>query len=176
MFLHRLLVLLILTATAVSAYSTVTVATSTTYVYPTATAPSTPTPTPTKGTTSSGCVGFACGSTSCLPSTTKLIHYLCNDRCLGKSTSTSTVITYPPPVTATVPCGIKYQKRLGEEPDLEKRWTCAPGPTITTSTNLPCTACKAYPHSTTVTSSVVSTTTLFETCLSATPTPTPSFK
>ncbi|KAG8809935.1 hypothetical protein FRB91_003836 [Serendipita sp. 411] len=175
MILSSALLSLFLVANKVQALSppvpTVTVSTSRRIISATPTA--TPTPTPsTSRTTSSACVGWNCGSTSCLPSSTQLVYYVCYERCLGTSTKTYLTTTYAPPVTTTIPCGpvpVPYVKKSalegGEEVDLEKRWTCAPGPTLTpTVTYLPCETCTVYPRSTTITNVVGSTVTVSKSC------------
>ncbi|CCA77601.1 hypothetical protein PIIN_11578 [Serendipita indica DSM 11827] len=126
MLLYNFFAGLAVAASTANAYSYVTVASTTTTVAGTPTATATPTPTSLSRSTSA-CVGWSCGaSTSCLPATTKVVYSICNEKCLGKSTTTSTFTTRPPPITATVPCGVKYLKRalyVEDEPELEKRWT-----------------------------------------------------
>ncbi|PVG04813.1 hypothetical protein CPB86DRAFT_771446 [Serendipita vermifera] len=109
---------------AVMAYADSTVVQTATSIIPGSTtqSSSTATPTPTYSSSSSTCVGWECGSTSCIPSTTSLLYYLCEPTCLNSRTITYTETTYPPPITQTLPCNGKFAKK-DEIEDVEKRWT-----------------------------------------------------
>ncbi|PVG04818.1 hypothetical protein CPB86DRAFT_809824 [Serendipita vermifera] len=144
----------------VTAYADGTVVQTATSIIPGSTS-STATPTPTYSSSSSPCVGWECGSTSCIPSTTSLLLYVCETSCLNDSTFTYTTTTYPPPITQTLPCNGKFAKK-DEFEDIEKRWTCVPGPTITSYTSMACSDCSQFPTLTTTTKSVVET--VYESC------------
>ncbi|CAG7851507.1 SubName: Full=Uncharacterized protein {ECO:0000313/EMBL:CCA70117.1} [Serendipita indica DSM 11827] len=143
-----------------------TVSSTTNYVRATPTTkPISYTTPPPPSTTS--CSGYLC-PTACVPTTTRVTNYLCDVDCLGKSTVTSTITVFDPPVTTSILCGPRYKRFLAhdEEPVLEKRQTCSSGPWFTTSSELPCTACSQYSPTTSVTKRMpVSTVTLIAPCM-----------
>lgn len=126
------------------------------------------TPFPTSSPT---CVDWECTSTSCIPATTSLLLYLCEPTCLRHSTFTYSTVTYPPPVTQTIPCNGKFAKKDGFD-ELERRYVCALDTTITNYTSMACTDCTQFPTLTTYTKSIIQT--IYKSCDDLYTTPPPS--
>lgn len=176
---HLLAVLLAVgSASAYSSYPTATptVVQTATSIIPGSTSTPSATPTPSYSiSTSSSCNFLGCGSSSCIPSTTSLLEYVCDNTCLNSSTFTYHTTTYPLPVTVTLPCNGRFAKR--EDEDLEKRFTCVPGPTITSTTRMACSDCHQFPTLTTqtvVVGSTVYTSTCGQNTSSSSSPPTPT--